>query len=152
MYVFLPDADSSPEKLLAILNGNNWQRTTIPGFSEREGTLMLPRFKLEYDIDLKQPLRALGIKHAFERAEFSGMSDESLCISEVKQKTFVEVNEEGTEAAAATGTMMAASSIVNLPKPFEMIVDRPFLFVIHYRDQSAGAFLLFMGVVFDPGM
>jgi serpin B len=51
MYVFLPDKDSSPEKLLAIMNGGNWQRITLPGFSERKGTLVLPRFKLEYGID-----------------------------------------------------------------------------------------------------
>ena len=55
MYVFLPDADSSPEKLLAIMNGDNWQRVTLPGFSERKGTLVLPRFKLEYGVDLKEP-------------------------------------------------------------------------------------------------
>ena len=74
MYVFLPDADSSPEKLLAIMNGDNWQRITLPGFKREKGTLVLPRFKLEYGVDLKKPLRALGLKHAFEEADFSGIS------------------------------------------------------------------------------
>ena len=60
MYVFLPDPGSSPEKLLAIMNGDNWQRITLPGFKEKQGTLMLPRFKLEYGIDLRKPPDRLG--------------------------------------------------------------------------------------------
>jgi serpin B len=151
MYVFLPDAGSSLEKLLAIMNGDNWQRITLPGFSEKKGTLVLPRFKLEYGVDLKKPLRALGLKHAFDGADFSGMSSAPLFISEALQTTFVEVNEEGTEAAAATMTVMTQGIEMNPPKPFEMIVDRPFLFVIHYFDPNTAGSILFMGMVFDPG-
>jgi len=150
MYVFLPDADSSPEKLLTIMNAGNWQRVTLPGFSEKKGTLVLPRFKLEYGIDLKKPLRALGLQHGFEAADFSGMSSVQLFISEALQKTFVEVNEEGTQAAAATVMTVAAGIPTEPPKPFEMIVDRPFLFVIHYSDPDGGGSILFMGVAFDP--
>jgi len=69
-------------------------------------------------------------------------------VSEVKQKSFVEVNEEGTEAAAVTMVVMAGSAApMNPPKPFEMIVDRPFFFVIaDERTQS----ILFMGLISDP--
>jgi serpin B len=59
MYVFLPDTGSSPEKLIRIMNGDNWQQVTEPGFVWREGTVVLPRFKLKYGVELKQPLRAL---------------------------------------------------------------------------------------------
>jgi len=151
MYVFLPEKDSSPEKLLGIMNGDNWQRITLPGFSERKGTLVLPRFRLDYGVDLKKPLRALGLRHAFEAADFSAMSSVPLFISEALQKTFVEVNEEGTEAAAATMVPGSSGIEMNPPKPFEMIVDRPFLFVIHHSGHNGNGTILFMGVVFDPG-
>ena len=150
MYVFLPDANSSSEKLLALMHGGNWERITLPGFSERHGTLVLPRFKLEYRVELKKPLRALGLRHAFEAADFLSMSSTPLFISEALQKTFVEVNEEGTEAAAATALMETHGGWMNPPKPFEMIVDRPFLLVIHHTDPDGSGSILFMGVVFDP--
>src|ERR1017187_946943 len=145
MYVFLPDAASSPEKLLGIMNEDTWQRVTEPGFSERQGTVVLPRFKLEYGVELKQPLKMLGMKAAFGKADFSGMSDVPLFISAVRQRAFVEVNEEGTEAATVTGVAMEHSAPEpNPPKPFEMILDRPFLFLI---EDSNSAAILFMGVI-----
>ena len=150
MYVFLPHANSSPEKLLAIMHGDNWQKITVPGFSQSNGTLVLPRFKLEYRVDLKKPLRALGLRHAFEASDFSSVSSTPLFISEALQKAFVEVNEEGTEAAAATIVALTKGYDPNPPKPFEMIVDRPFLFVIHHSDPDGSGSILFMGVVFDP--
>jgi serpin B len=149
MYVFLPNAGSGPEKLIGIMNGNTWQRITEPGFSERQGTVVLPRFKLEYGVELKQPLKALGMRAAFGKADFSGIADADLFISAVRQKAFVEVNEEGTEAVAATGMTIPSGIDDDPPKPFQMIVDRPFLFLI--EDQRTKT-ILFMGVVFDPGV
>jgi len=148
MYVFLPDAGSSPEKLIGIMTGDTWQRVTKPGFSDREGTVVLPRFKVEYGVELKEPLKALGMRAAFGKADFSGISDRGLFVSAVRQRAFVEVNEEGTEAAAVTGLNIKSSSASIPPKPFEMIVDRPFLFMI--EDQQTKT-ILFMGVVYDPG-
>jgi serpin B len=75
------------------------------------------------------------------------MADEPLFVSEVKQKSFIEVNEEGTEAAAVTTVVMHSLAIREPMKPFEMIVDRPFLFVIG-DDQTKS--ILFMGVICDP--
>ncbi len=148
MYVFLPDPDSSVDKLLGVLNGDSWQRITQPGFAEREGTVVLPRFRLEYSVELKPALKALGMKLAFGDADFSGMSDTQVFISAVRQKSFVEVNEEGTEAAAVTGLTMKSGIEMNPPKPFQMIVDRPFFVMIHRASTQT---ILFMGVVFDPG-
>jgi serpin B len=149
MYVFLPDTNSSPEKLLGIMNGDTWQRVTKPGFSEKEGMVVLPRLKLEYSVELNQPLQALGMKTAFDmvKADFSGIAPQ-LYISAARQKMFVEVKEEGTEAAAVTGiAVMTESTAMPLPNPFQMIVDRPFLFLI--EDKQTGT-ILFTGVMFDP--
>ena len=79
MYVFLPDTNSSPEKLLDNMNGDTWQRIIKPGFSDKEGTLMLPKFKLDYGVGLNQPLQAMGMKLAFEKkgGDFSGIYPDS---------------------------------------------------------------------------
>lgn len=150
MYVFLPDAGSSPKNLLSVLTGEKWLRVTKPGFAEVPGTVVLPQFKFEYEVELKQPLQALGLKSAFAfgKADFSGISNQQLLISAVRQKSFIEVNEEGTEAAAATIMAMPNRGVeMNPPKPFVMLVDRPFLFLI--EDRQTGT-ILFMGAVFEP--
>jgi serpin B len=148
MYVFLPDPGSSPAKLLQIMNGDNWRRVTMPGFSERDGLLVLPKFKLENTLELNVPLKGLGMRSAFDpkKADFSGMFDDPHFISEVRQKAFVEVGEEGTEATAVTAIAMPASALIeeNPPKPFQMILDRPFLFAIV---DARSEMILFMGVI-----
>jgi serpin B len=152
MYVFLPDPGSSPAKLLQIMNGDKWRRVTVPGFSERDGLVVVPKFKLENTLELNQPLKALGMKMAFNNhksepdPDFSGIFSDTHHISEVRQKAFVEVSEEGTEAAAVTAINVATGSAYepNPPKPFEMIVDRPFLFAIV---DARSEMILFMGVV-----
>jgi len=148
MYLFLPDTNSSPAKLLADLNAGPWQNKILPKFQDSDGTLALPRFKLDYDVILNDPLRALGMRQAFTvGADFSAMTDEPLFVSKVKQKSFVEVNEEGTEAAAVTTATVLAAAVFRPEKSFEMIVDRPFLFVIA-DDQTKS--VLFMGMIYNP--
>ena len=148
MYLFLPATNSNPAALVAGLSGETWRSKILPRFTDREGTLALPRFKLDYDVDLNHPLEALGIRSAFTpAADFSAMADEPLFISEVKQKSYVEVNEEGTEAATVTTGIMRATAIFQPLEPFEMIVDRPFFFVISDKETQS---ILFMGVVYDP--
>jgi serpin B len=148
MYLFLPDTNSSPTKLLADLNADPWQNKILSKFQDNDGTLALPRFKLDYDVILNDPLKALGMRQAFAvGADFSAMAEEPLFVSKVKQKSFVEVNEEGTEAAAVTTATVWAAAVFRPVKPFEMIVDRPFLFVIA-DDQTKS--VLFMGVIYDP--
>lgn len=150
MGVFLPAKKSSPQKLIeSFKTSGNWQDNIQPGFNSRQGTLMLPKFRMEYAVRLNEPLETLGMKRAFSiNAEFSAMAVEPLNISEVKQKSFVEVNEEGTEAAAVTGISVSLMSAeIEPPKPFEMVVDRPFLFVI--SDSATGS-ILFIGIVNDP--
>jgi serine protease inhibitor len=145
MYVFLPKAGL--DTFLPMLTATNWE-SWLPQFRFRKGTLGLPRFKLENKYELNEPLANMGMRLAFAtRANFSGMSEEPLCIGWVKQKTYVDVNEEGTEAAAVTGIGMEATSVRREPPPFKMTVDHPFFAAI--RENKTGA-ILFMGTIVDP--
>jgi serine protease inhibitor len=149
MYVFLPDTGFNPATWIGALSDPNWQPLQIAQFRMETGTLVLPKFRLEDSVPLKQPLQALGMKTAFDRegADFSGIGP-GLYISTVLQKTFVEVKEEGTEAAAVTTvTMVNSAAFMPPPHPFNMVVDRPFLFVI--RDDRTGI-ILFIGLIYDP--
>ena len=111
--------------------------------------LLLPRFRIEWGTTPLTPmLEKLGIRDAFQgsKADFSGISsDRSFFISDVLQKAFVAVDEEGTEAAAATGGAVAASAPLNPPPVFR--ADHPFVFFI--EDKATGS-MLFMGRLADP--
>jgi len=149
MELYLPQTNSNPVKFLsACLQGQTWQKIQS-GFGRSEGEIMMPKFKLEFSVLLNDPLKALGMKDAFgAAADFPGIADAPLNISEVKQKSYVAVDEQGTEAAAVTVVGVTASA-VRMPPPnrFTMILDRPFFFVI--SDSNTGS-ILFMGIVNDP--
>jgi len=148
MLVFLPGTNSSPNILLRGLTGNHWQGDILPLFQQREGTIVLPRFKLEFKADLVGSLKGVGIHRAFSSAaNFSGIANTGLYISGVDHASFVEVNEEGTEAAAATQVTVALTSAVPRARPFQMIVDRPFFFAI---EDTVTHSILFMGLINDP--
>ena len=149
MYVFLPDAGSSPGQLLKTLTADNWREIVTTGFKWNEGELVLPKFKIESGLELKDTLKALGMKTAFEpgRADFSGIFNDPLHIAKVRQNTFVGVGEEGTEAAAVTAVEFTQSAaVIREDPPFRMIVDRPFVFAIA---DARSQMLLFLGVVND---
>jgi serine protease inhibitor len=142
MYVVLP-SKGGLEEWLKGLNGEAWL-STMSSLSMREGTVVLPRFRVGFSTKLKPALSALGMAIAFsDAADFSGMTTGLVSISEVVHKTFIEVDEKGSEAAAATGIEMGSTS-VNLDPPFEFVADRPFFFAI--RDDQSGA-LLFTGII-----
>ena len=150
MYIFLPAQRAGLDALQRSLTAANWD-TWMKEFAETQGEIALPRFKVEYEIGLNDALKALGMGIAFDpnRADFSGIVQGSVkaFISEVKHKTFAEVNEEGTEAAAVTSVEMRATSAMRPDKTFRMIVDHPFFCAI--RDNKTGT-LLFMGSITDP--
>ena len=148
LYVFLPKPNTNLADFQKTLTAENWQ-TWMKIFSKREGSIQLPRFKMDYEIDLKNSLSALGMSVAFDpsKADFSDLSTTATRIDEVKHKTFIDVNEEGTEAAAVTSVGIRATSIQQEVAPFVMIVDRPFFCVI--RDNKTGE-ILFMGSINDP--
>lgn len=150
MYVFLPDEQTSLDQFERELTSENWDMW-MKSFRVTPGDLKLPRFKVEWEMELNDPLKALGMAEAFDpqRADFSGIAkpqaSNTLYISQVKHKSWAEVNEEGTVAAAVTsvGVFTALQ-----PERFLMKVDRPFFFAI--RNNQTGV-VLFMGSVQNPG-
>ncbi|MBW4684279.1 MAG: serpin family protein [Komarekiella atlantica HA4396-MV6] len=145
-YIFLPKQNSNLKTFYQNLNVENWEKW-MTQFNKQAGFIRLPRFKTDYDVTLNDALKALGMEEAFSsKANFSGMG-KNFAISQVQHKTFVEVNEEGTEAAAATSVAVEAVSLRQQPQPFKMIVDRPFFCVI--RDNQTGN-ILFMGSIVEP--
>jgi serpin B len=142
MTVALPEGDerSALTELLGDL-----QRAQDPAGPAH---LSMPRWTFRADSALTSPLKALGMTVAFEpgRADFSAMTtDESLYVADALHQTFVAVDEQGTEAAAATAVVMGATSAA--PEPETVTLDRPFLFVIHDTDHGTP---LFVGRVADP--
>ncbi len=123
----------------------------------REVILHLPKFKITPPtVPLSEVLQKMGMMTAFNKprgsADFDSMAprkpDDYLCISEVFHKTFIELDEKGTEAAAATAVaMVGVFAIVEKPKPIELKADRPFLFAIQHAASGA---CLFLGRVSDP--
>ncbi|HLF83758.1 MAG TPA: serpin family protein [Blastocatellia bacterium] len=150
MYIFLPAQGVSLDAFRKGLTAANWD-AWMKEFVETKGEIALPRFKVEYEIGLNDALKALGMGIAFDpdRADFSGIveTSQNAFISRVKHKTFAEVNEEGTEAAAVTSVEMSVTSVMQPRKPFRMVVDHPFFCAI--RDNKTGT-LLFMGSIGDP--
>ena len=145
-YIFLPKQNSNLKAFYQNLNVENWEKW-MTQFNKQKGFIRLPRFKTDYEVTLNDALKTLGMEEAFSnKANFSGMG-KNFAISQVKHKTFVEVNEEGTEAAATTSVGIVATSLRDEPEPFRMIVDRPFFCAI--RDNQTGS-LLFMGSIIDP--
>jgi serpin B len=152
MIVFLPndvDGLAALEQKLTPANAGKWMSGMQAG---RKVILTLPKFKMTRQFELAGTLGSMGMPLAFERAgaDFSGMTGKKdLWISAVLHKAFVDVNEEGTEAAAATGVIMR-NAMARRPEPEVPIVfraDHPFVFVI--RDNASGG-ILFMGRVTDP--
>ena len=147
MTVFLPNAraglpafetELSPERLTEWLHKLD---AAQPGKTQ----LYLPRVEINEGYDLEKPLSAMGMSLAFTRgkANFRGIADVDLYISKAVHKTFVRMDEKGTEAAAATGLVI---STVSAPLPFR--ADHPFFFLL--RDKTSGA-ILFMGRIADLG-
>ena len=147
MKVFLPKENSTLAQFEASLTSDNWSEWNA-AFGERYGKVHLPKFQLDYEVGLNEPLKKLGMKAAFrEDAEFTKMveGDGALNIDTVIQKTYLNVDEEGTEAAAVTKIEVESSG--SPEEPFEMQVDRPFFLTI--EDTESGL-VLFMGAIAEP--
>ena len=143
MYIFLPEPSSNLDEFLEDLNAENWNNWLSQFREELDFWLIMPRFKLEYQVLLNDALKALGMEIAFIPyvADLSGIAP-LLFIEKVIHKTFLEVNEEGTEAAAVT---LVGPPPASGPQPF--VVNRPFFFTIHDNWTNT---ILFMGTVVEP--
>lgn len=152
-YIFLPREGVSVDKALASLGGSGFSDLRAKMGSETTGVVLgLPKLDAEFTADLNAVLAGMGMPRAFDslQAQFSAMADTSqpIYISQVTHKTKVKVDEEGTEAAAATTVEMTlGSAMTGFSLPPEIVCDRPYLFSI--VDEKSGA-MLFLGEVGDP--
>jgi serine protease inhibitor len=140
MTIVLPAGDTEIDALVDSLDAARWA-SIVDGLATLEIDVRMPKFELEYEITLNDVLIALGMGVAFgPGADFSKIAP-GIWIGQVKHKSFVEVNEEGTEAAAVTSVAMIDSA------PPSFWVNRPFVFAI--RERFSGT-ILFMGLVMEP--
>jgi serpin B len=150
LYVFLPNKKTKWPLFLAEftqINWNNW----LPKFSRAKVYLSLPKFTIRFSQDLSSGLEKIGMAEAFDpdRANFSNMiaPPAKAWISRVLQKTYIDVNEEGTEAAAATAIIMGATMAMVQEPPIEFRVDRPFVLALMDNESKE---ILFLGSIVKP--
>jgi serpin B len=149
MVILLPESGYTPSDIANELSLETWQNW-IDSLSEKEVKLHMPKFKFEYKSLLNNALKEMGLGEAFEsNADFPHMIEEpaELYLSRVLHKTFVDVNEEGTEAAAVTAVEIGVTSVGGSDNVVHFTVNRPFVFVIRERTSNA---LIFMGKVGSP--
>ena len=145
MNFVLPQYNKTFTEMLTALNAPNyWNNCLNNRYLWHNFDIFIPKFKVRYDKKLNDILTELGMGIAFDeyRADFSEISDWQIFISKVQQKTYIDVNEAGTEAAAVT-----AVEFVNTSVPPAFMANRPFLFVI--QEESTGV-VLFMGKINNP--
>jgi serine protease inhibitor len=142
MYIFLPSRGTNINAFMKDMNYDSWNKY-MNEFTSKQVMVKLPRFKIEYEQKLNDMLSGMGMKAAFQdNADFSNITDKkNLYISMVKQKCYIDVNEAGTEAAAATIVEMKVTSMI-IDHPIEFTADRPFMYAI--ADKKTGL-LMFMG-------
>lgn len=148
MKIFLPKEDVHINEFQSMMTMDNWKNWNNE-FEYLEGTILLPKFQLSYETELNDVLKWLGMETAFKKgAQFTKMIQEEapLWISKVKQKTYIDVNEAGTEAAAVT-SLEVATEMAPVVQPFMMEVNRPFFLAI--TDDKTES-ILFLGIITNP--
>ncbi|KAG8133241.1 hypothetical protein E2320_011066 [Naja naja] len=148
MFILLPDKNGTTKEIVRQLTYEKFQDwTSSTSMQNTEIEIFLPKFKMEEKYSFVSTLRKMGMKDVFNpgEADLSGMSGHrDLIVSEVLHKAYIEVNEEGTEAAAATGVVVDRTSAPSIP---QFNANCPFLLVIrHNRTKS----ILFAGKLFSP--
>jgi len=146
MLIFLPASGKNTTDMISSLtseNVNDW----LLKMTEQKKKVYLPKFEFKFDDSLVDELQVLGMTDAFNeaKADLSGISDAAkLVISQVMHKSYIKVDERGTEAAAVTGITVGVTSI----GPDNSVrVDHPFVFAIREKDTKA---ILFIGKVMNP--
>lgn len=150
MQIFLPNENVDLASFSEQLTEENW-RIWNSEFRPLSGVVKLPKFQIEYETSLNEALQQLGMNKAFDEqlAQFPNMieEDERIFIHEVKQKTYIEVTEEGTEAAGATSVEMRLTSAIIDEETFYMEINRPFFFTITDEETNV---ILFIGMIQNP--
>ncbi len=139
MFLFLPETGKKVSDVEQLLSADNWSQWLLGYDTVRDVQFSMPRFSFSFEESLKSTLNAMGMGVAFsDRADFTGiLADGGILITDVKHKTFIEVSEEGTEAAAVTSVEVGVTSIGNF-----ISFNKPFLFAI--AEKSTGS-ILFIG-------
>lgn len=148
MVLLLPDVGTTPEKLAATLDSEKWSTLNAALQSKTKVPVWIPKWKFSWDVTLNGILSALGMEVAFDpnKANFSAINaDNQLYITKVIHKTYIDVSESGTEAAAVTSVGVGVTSMPADPPSFYL--TRPFLFFITEEDTGA---ILFAGKVENP--
>ncbi len=149
MIVLLPAPNKTSQDLINELTLDKW-KNWIKNFETKDPVVVrMPRFRFAFETKLMNVLAQMGMEKAFQagKANFSKISNEELYISSAVHKSFIDVNENGTEAAAVTGLTFTTTSAGNEPPKTYFIVDRPFVFAITEKDTDA---ILFIGEVRNP--
>ena len=148
MTVILPNLNKTTKDVIAQLTNENWISWQNAFAPKNQLIVTMPRFKFSWDMKLNEVLQQMGIKKAFNvSADFSGITkDMNLFISEVIHKTYIDVNENGTEAAAVTAIIMSTGESGPDLRPY-FTVNRPFIFAI--SEKTTGA-ILFIGEITNP--
>jgi len=145
MTIVIPSDPTTIDDVARDITQQQWN-AWVTSLDSMDLYVSIPKFTLEYEIGLNDVLKALGMAQAFSpgEADFTNLyaGPERAYISEVKHKAFVDVNEEGTEAAAVTSVEFGVTSA-----PQRIVVDRPFIFAL--RENYSGT-ILFMGKMVDP--
>jgi serine protease inhibitor len=149
MVVILSQGNNKSGDIISGLSGDKWKEWMQSFQLTDRVSITMPRFKYSFDVQLKKVLETMGMQKAFSTsdANFSKISDEYLYISQAIHKTYIDVNETGTEAAAVTALVFATTSAGNEPPTVPFYVDRPFVFAITENDTGA---ILFIGEVNNP--
>ena len=149
MVVLLPEREKTSDDVISQLSSDNWKNWMKEFETVDPVVVKIPRFKFAFETKLKEVLVEMGMQKAFQPdvADFSKMSDENLYISSAIHKSFIDVNENGTEAAAVTSITMSTTSIGVEPPKTYFTVDRPFVFAITEKETGA---ILFVGEVKNP--
>ena len=146
MTIFLPKPEINIDEIINQFNHENWN-LWLGSFNVKEGMIALPKFEISYEDSLNKTLISLGMRNAFSpsEADFTRMYPMGgIFISAVKHKTYIKVDEAGTEAAAVTSVEFSRSI-----SGFHMILDRPFIYIIHERTSNS---ILFIGKMINPGL
>jgi serine protease inhibitor len=149
MIVMLPVNGKNSQDVINSLSATNW-KSWMESFEPKDPVVVtMPRFKFAFETKLNDVLKQMGMNKAFEPyvADFSKISDTDLYISSAVHKSFIDVNENGTEAAAVTSITFTTTSAGNEPPKTYFYVDKPFVFAITEKDTDA---ILFIGEVNHP--
>lgn len=144
MTILLPNPGHTVAEIISQLNADTWEQWS-QSFEYSELFFGMPKFKMEYEKSLIKPLTNLGMGIAFgPGADFTNIAEADLLIDEVLHKSFVEVNEQGTEAAAVTVVVIVETSVPQIPT---FIANRPFVFIIRENQSNS---VLFIGKMMNP--